>query len=195
MELILHRINTIQELSKVPTKFGVEIDIRGYRDKLILHHEPFHDGDLLTDFLDHYQHGTLVLNIKESGTENMVLNLVKTRGISDYFLLDCEYPYILNQHKGQNLNIAARFSCEEPIENINFQIGNLKWVWIDSFSKNPIKPNNLMILKQFKTCLVCPSRWNNSHQITEYIDLFKEYNWTPSAVMTSPEFIETWDIF
>jgi hypothetical protein len=45
MNIILHRINTIKKLSAAPIKFGVEIDIRSYKNKLILNHEPLLNGD------------------------------------------------------------------------------------------------------------------------------------------------------
>ena len=34
---------------------------------------------ILSDYLDEYQHGTLVLNIKETGIENDVLDEVKKK--------------------------------------------------------------------------------------------------------------------
>ena len=47
------------------------------RSQLILNHDPFKKGDNFIDYLDEYQHGTLVLNIKETGIENDVLDEVK----------------------------------------------------------------------------------------------------------------------
>ena len=39
MELIIHRINKIKDLKKIPTIYGTEIDIRAFGSKLILNHE------------------------------------------------------------------------------------------------------------------------------------------------------------
>ena len=36
MEIIIHRINKINELKKIPYNFGTEIDIRSYNSDLIL---------------------------------------------------------------------------------------------------------------------------------------------------------------
>ena len=85
MEIVAHRINLINELLEVPMKYGCEIDIRSQDSKLILNHEPYLSGDNLVDYLDNYKHGLLVLNIKEAGIENNVLQLVRKRNISSFF--------------------------------------------------------------------------------------------------------------
>ena len=46
------------------------------------------------DYIENYKHGTLVLNIKESGIEDEVLKIVKSKSIKSYFLLDVEMPYL-----------------------------------------------------------------------------------------------------
>lgn len=61
---IAHRINTVAELKNIPTQYGVEIDIRDLGERLVLHHDPYVDGENLEDFLRDYQHGTLILNVK-----------------------------------------------------------------------------------------------------------------------------------
>ena len=53
MLLILHRINTIEKLQELPNTYGVEIDIRGYGDKMFLTHNPIHDGAIY-DELENY---------------------------------------------------------------------------------------------------------------------------------------------
>ena len=99
MEIIIHRINKIRQLKKIPNYFGVEIDIRSYGSKLVLNHDPHKPGDELDNFLKNYKHGTLVLNIKEAGIEDNVIKKVKKAKIKSFFLLDVEFPYIF-----KNLN-------------------------------------------------------------------------------------------
>ena len=65
MQFIAHRINTIDELKKVPTNFGVELDLRDYGNRLILQHDPFTDGEDFEEYLKHNNHGLMILNIKE----------------------------------------------------------------------------------------------------------------------------------
>ena len=67
MHRILHRINTIDLLEKTSSNFGVEIDIRSNGKSLILHHDPFEQGELFEDWIRSYHHGTLILNVKEEG--------------------------------------------------------------------------------------------------------------------------------
>ena len=69
MEIIIHRVNSINSLNKVPKHFGVEVDIRAFGSKLVLNHEPYQDGEDIDDYLDEFNHGTLILNIKEVGIE------------------------------------------------------------------------------------------------------------------------------
>ena len=65
MELIAHRINNIKELIKLPKKYGAEIDLRSYGSKIILNHDPQKNGDKFENYLSNYNHGTLILNIKD----------------------------------------------------------------------------------------------------------------------------------
>ena len=99
MEIIIHRVNLLKRLRKLPTFFGAEIDIRSKGSKLILNHEPDNKGDKFEDYLSEYKHGTLILNIKEAGIENEVIKKVKQAKINSYFLLDVEYPYIFKSIK------------------------------------------------------------------------------------------------
>ena len=69
--IIIHRVNNIELLKSIDYKFGCEVDIRTNGSKLILNHDPFKSGENLIDYLDEYRHGTLVLNIKETGIENV----------------------------------------------------------------------------------------------------------------------------
>ena len=52
MEIVIHRVNTIKELKKIPQNFGCEIDIRANGSDLVLNHEPFIGGEYFIDYLD-----------------------------------------------------------------------------------------------------------------------------------------------
>ena len=145
MKIVAHRINTIQQLKELPVKYGCEIDIRARGSDLILQHDPFLNGDKLTDYLDSYQHGLLILNIKEAGIEQNVIDAVNQRGITDYFLLDVEFPYIYRASRLGIRKIAIRFSEDEPIEFSQNYSGLLDWVWIDTISTLPIDDTNQQI--------------------------------------------------
>jgi len=186
LELIIHKINTIRELRKIPKKFGTEIDIRAWGSNLILNHEPYYNGEKLEDYLDAYNHGTLILNIKETGIEKDVLDLVKKRSkINQYFLLDVETPYLFDALKSNEKNIAIRFSEIESIETVKYYIGKVNWVWIDTIEFLPLNIDNIEIINKFKKCLVCPSRWNQKHKIKTYFNILKKLNINIDSVMTS----------
>lgn len=195
MKIVAHRVNTIQELKSLPRVYGAEIDIRCYKDQLILNHEPFEDGESLIEFLDEYDHGLLILNIKEAGIEHEVVKLVTDHGIKDYFLLDVEFPYILKNTLGDKSlsNVAARFSELESIETIKALSGKVDWVWIDTVSTLPISKSSAQILNQFKTCLVCPERWDRPEDIHDYKNKAAELGLRIDAVMTASAFISEWE--
>jgi hypothetical protein len=193
MQFIIHRVNAIKELKQIPKEFGCEIDIRADGSKLILNHDPFHKGDYLIDYLDEYKNGTLILNIKESGIEDLVLKEVKLRNIKSYFLLDVEFPYLFKAIKNGEKNIAVRFSEKEPIENAILFQNKLDWVWVDTLNKVPINKENIDILNKFKVCLVCPTRWGRIPDYDNLKEIFKSIK-TP-MIMTSIEQISNYKRF
>ena len=192
MEIIIHRINTIKKLKKIPKIFGAEIDLRVYKSKIILNHEPFKSGDTLDNFLKHYKHGTLILNIKEDGIENEVIKKVKKAKIKSYFLLDVEFPYIFKCLKSKQKNIAIRFSENETIETAKLFKKKFKWLWIDTVTKLPLNKKNIIIINEFKSCLVCPERWGRPNQIKNYKKKMKLLKFSPNAVMTSLKYSKKW---
>ena len=143
--------------------------------------------------MENYFHGTLVLNIKESGIENDVLKLIKNFNIKSYFLLDVEFPYIYYAYTKKIKNIALRFSEFESIENIKIFKKNFNWIWIDTITKNPISMKNYKILKQYKTCLVSPDRWGRSEHIITLKNYLKKNNFKISSVMTDLKYASLWE--
>jgi len=193
MQIVIHRVNTIEYLEKVPTEYGVEIDVRGYGDKLLLNHDPIDDPakyEELEAFLKVYKHKLIVFNMKEAGYEDRVIALATKYNISEYFLLDVEFPYLYRATRSEGVrDIAVRFSEAEPIESVEAQIKNgiplLDWVWIDTNTQLPINNQNYKLLKKFKTCLVCPERWGRPEDISNYREFMKKNCIKVDAVMTS----------
>ena len=192
MELIIHRINKINDLKNIPKKFGTEIDIRTKGSKLILNHEPYEKGDKLEDYLEKYNNKTLVLNLKESGIEKDVLKLVNDHKINSYFLLDVEMPYLYSASKKNEKNIAVRFSEYENINLAEFFVNKVDWIWIDTVTKLPLNNSNIKTIKKFKSCLVCPERWGRKKDINNYKKKMKKLKFTPSAIMTDLTSAKIW---
>lgn len=157
-EVILHRRNTIEELKATPTNFGVEIDIRADRDVLYLHHDPFTKGEPLEEWLRHYCHGTLVLNVKEAGLEERVLALLSSASIEQFFFLDQPFPSLVWTAHGGERRVAIRSSEFESVAAAGSLIDFVDWVWIDSFRDLWLGDRDIDAIRTagLKTCLVSP---------------------------------------
>lgn len=194
MEFIAHRINTIAELKNVPTEYGVEIDLRDFGDRLILQHDPFIDGEDFEEYLKHYNHGIMILNIKSERIEYKVLELIQKYEIKKYFFLDSSFPMIYSLSKGGNKNIALRFSEFEGIDTILNMSGKVEWVWVDCFTHLPIDNTICHILKEnsFKLCLVSPELQQQNEKIEEYKILLKNNKILFDAICTKTYNIQKW---
>src|SRR5215813_649397 len=94
MLYIAHRINTVEQLKQVPVECGVELDLRDSGDRLILQHDPFSTGEDFEEYLHHWRHRLMILNIKSERIEHRVLELIKQFAVRDYFFLDSSFPMI-----------------------------------------------------------------------------------------------------
>lgn len=158
MKLISHRRNTIRDLNTTPKKYGVEVDIRSLGEKLIIHHEPYVDGESFEDWIAVYQHGTLILNVKEEGLESRLITLMQSNGINDYFFLDQSFPFLVKWAKVGEHRCAVRVSEFESIDTALSLAGKVDWVWVDCFTHFPLSHEDSLRLKSagFKICLVSP---------------------------------------
>jgi hypothetical protein len=192
MQIVAHRINTVERLRRLPMHWGVELDLRADGSELILNHDPFKGGERFVDYLAEYRHGLLVLNIKEAGIEDEVLRLVRARGITDCFLLDVEFPYLYRAARKGERAIAMRYSEDECIETVLKYKGRVDWVWIDTISKLPLDVTVVEQLHGFKTCLVCPERWGRPQDIPAYRKQLAELGMQVDAVMTAEAHVAAW---
>jgi len=163
MKIIRHRINTIEDLTLIDNEYGIEIDLRSQNGEIILSHDPYSkDSIRLIDWLKFYQHKTLVLNVKEEGLEQKVLELMDSFAIQEFFFLDQSFPFMMKTLISGESRVAMRFSDQESFDTI-LRILNLKflqpsWVWVDSFSGNWSHLSDLEKIKSlgFKACLASP---------------------------------------
>tara|TARA_B100000886_G_scaffold307078_1_gene239893 strand:+ start:47171 stop:47767 length:597 start_codon:yes stop_codon:yes gene_type:complete len=158
MEIIQHRRNKIDLLISTPNNFGVEIDIRTYKNRLIIHHDPCCEGIDFEEWLKFYNNGTLILNVKEEGLEKMLLNILEKNNIEKFFFLDQSFPFLIKTSKQGEKRCAVRFSEYESLETVLNLKGLIDWVWVDFFNKFPLDNESFIKLKdhQFKICLVSP---------------------------------------
>ena len=195
MEYIAHRINTIEELKQIPKEYGVELDLRDFGNRLILAHDPFVDGEDFEEYLKHYNHGTMILNIKSERIEHKVLELIQKYNIKKYFFLDSSFPMIYLLSKSGEKNIALRFSEFEGIDTILNMVGKVEWIWVDCFSKLPITYENYKLLKNngFKFCLVSPELQGQNEKLESYKQYLQDEGIVFDAICTKVYNIEKWN--
>lgn len=191
---IAHRVNTIEKLQKLPKEYGVEIDLRDNGNRLILSHDPFLGGEDFEDYLKHYNHGMMILNIKSERIEFRALELLKKYNINNYFLLDSSFPMIFLLSEEGEKNIAIRFSEYEGLDTVLAVKDRVKWVWVDCFTKLPIDKNNYKILKDldFKLCLVSPELQGRDGDIEGYKKHLHQENIIFDAICTKEYNIQKW---
>ena len=195
MKIISHRRNTVSELLATDTKYGVEVDIRSDGDRLITHHDPFVTGESFHEWINAYQHGTLILNVKEEGLESRLIGLMQSKGITDYFFLDQSFPFLVKWSKAGEHRCAIRVSEFESIETALTLSGNVDWVWVDCFTKFPLSDDDAVRLRNagFKLCLVSPELQgrNAEIEIPALVSLLRARNIESDAVCTKrPDFWE-----
>jgi hypothetical protein len=195
MKLIAHRINSINELLSTDPKYGVEVDIRSLGEHLIIHHEPFANGEPFAKWLEEYKHNTLILNVKEEGLETQLIKLMAEKGIDDFFFLDQSFPFLV---KGANLGerrSAVRVSEFESVETALTLAGKVDWIWVDCFTRFPLSHKDALLLKQagFKFCIVSPELQGHSaeYEIPLLFNLLNELRIAADAICTKR--IDIWE--
>ena len=188
MNFISHRRNTIEELKATPSEYGVEVDIRSDSGRLIIHHDPLANGENFEEWIKHYQHGTLILNVKEEGLEARLIDMMKQYGIEDYFFLDQSFPFLIKWSKLGEHRCAVRVSEFESIQTALTLAGEIDWVWVDCFTKFPLNSEDAKRLQDsgFKLCLVSPELQGRPAETTipELAKLLAERHITADAICT-----------
>lgn len=188
MEIILHRRNTISDLLETDSRYGVEVDIRSSGERLIIHHDPFVRGEFFDEWIRRYQHGILILNVKEEGLEEKLISMMKSRGITDYFFLDQSFPFLIKWSNAGEHRCAVRVSEFESVETALTLAGKVDWVWVDYFSRFPLNRRSAGRLTDagFRLCLVSPELQGRKPEtgIFQLALFLKEQNILADAVCT-----------
>jgi len=195
MQIIRHRRNAIEELKATPEKYGVELDLRSYGKKIIIHHDPFAEGEDFEEWIKYYKHKTLILNVKEEGLEARLLEVMKREGIEDFFFLDQSFPFLVKTAKQGEKRCAVRVSEFESVQTALALAGRINWVWVDCFVQFPLTKTSYNLLKDagFKLCLVSPELQGRASpkEIADMRELMRNENIAIDAVCTkTPELWE-----
>jgi hypothetical protein len=185
--LIRHRINSINELLNTSSDYGVEIDLRSFGHELILEHDPFRNGIKFSEWLKHYHHKYLIVNLKEDGLETKSIDILKSFGIDNFFFLDQSFPALYKLSRIAPEYCSVRVSDFEPISPaLSLKPG---WVWFDSHSGDweyLIDSFEAIKNAQIKTCLVSPElqRLNAKNELEVLKSILIKYTINFDAVCT-----------
>lgn len=156
--IICHRRNTIKQLLGTPVKYGIEIDVRTFNNKIILNHDPLKKGIILNKWIKKFNHKFLIINIKEEGLEKYVKKILKKKNIQKFFFLDQSFPLLIKTLNSNEKRCAVRFSEFEDIKTVYNLTEKINWVWVDHFTKFPLNKiiSNNLKKKNIKICIVSP---------------------------------------
>lgn len=184
IKFIKHRSNTLEAI-RDENYDGFEIDIRTINNRLICHHDPFTNGVYLENILREIKNRFVILNVKEDGLEQKIMELMQTFNLSEYFFLDQPVPTIIRSIT-LNIDCAVRFSEYEYFE-LNKNVLP-KWIWIDSFTgswEHLTDTLNLADKWGIQTCLVSPELQGRfSIDEFEYLKSIFKDSFIPYAICT-----------
>ena len=166
MIIIKHRVNSIKEINP---KFGLEIDIHNYNNKLVLAHDhPNEQSIKLEDFITHIpKNSLLAINIKNEEVEVELKIILSRSKTTNYFTFDWPVTSLRNAIN-HDLNCAFRLSeYEKDI------VPNCPWVWLDSFNGIWYDADFLISLKKsgIKLAIVSPELHNREADINKVKDI------------------------
>lgn len=197
MTIIAHRINTISQLKKTDRRLGIEVDVRSFGDRLIIHHDPYLIGEDFQEWLKYFDHRTLILNVKEEGLEEKLIKLMKKKSISDYFFLDQSIPFLVKWSMNGHKKSAVRFSEYEDLKTTLAFKNQVDWVWVDCFNFFPLTYEISLTLSKsgFKICLVSPELQGRDKEVEIPIlaKFLKENKIIYNAICTKDP--KLWEIF
>ena len=162
MIIIKHRVNSIKEINP---KFGLEIDIHNYNNKLVLAHDhPNEQSIKLEDFITHIpKNSLLAINIKNEEVEAELKIILSRSKTTNYFTFD--WP-VTSLHNAINHDLNCAFRLSEYEKDI---VPNCPWVWLDSFNGIWYDADFLISLKKsgIKLAIVSPELHNREADISK----------------------------
>lgn len=166
MIIIKHRVNSIKEINP---KFGLEIDIHNYNNKLVLAHDhPNEQSIKLENFITHIpKNSLLAINIKNEEVEAELKIILSRSKTTNYFTFD--WP-VTSLHNAINHDLNCAFRLSEYEKDI---VPNCPWVWLDSFNGIWYDADFLISLKKsgIKLAIVSPELHNREEDISKVKDI------------------------
>ena len=183
------------QLRKLPKEYGVELDLRdGLDGRIYIQHNPFEPGEDFETYLEHYHHGTMILNIKSERIELKILEMLPMYDVKSYFFLDSSFPMIwLLSNQGEK-NVALRISEAEGLDTARNMAGKVGWIWVDCFTRIPIGKKEADELHSlgYKLCMVSPELEGREQDIEVYREQLELQEIAMDAVCTKFYNIARW---
>jgi glycerophosphoryl diester phosphodiesterase len=146
LNILAHRgywISSVEKNSIISFKrafentFGIETDVRDYKGKLVISHDPQINEkpilfleDLLDLYMSSYRDLPLAINIKADGLQNALKDLLSSRSTENYFLFDMSIPEMWVCLK-KEMNVYTRQSEFEK-EPVFYE--KAAGIWMDCFT-------------------------------------------------------------
>lgn len=181
--IFIHRQNDIGRKSNVDVfKFqGIEIDLRSSPNGIVLTHDRVDYSKCnsyfrLEDVIDKIDKYTVICNIKESGIEEEIINILSNK--VNFLFLDSQLPDIIRLSEKYKGKFIIRVSDMESINYNLIKLSKPKFIWVDysKFSNFSVDDYRDFILevdhsieKNIDKILVSPELYS-----LNYIDLIKE---------------------
>ena len=186
MIFIKHRVNSISDLKKTNTEFGVEIDLRSENNKIYLNHDPFKKGVSFEKWIKKFKHKIIVLNVKEEGLEGRIIKTLKKNKINKFFFHDQTFSTLVkNMFKTK---VSIRYSEYENLNKKDYLFKKIKWLWLDNFTKIELghKFYKYLKRKKVKICMVSPElvKKNRASEIKKLVKSLKKNKFHFDAICT-----------
>ncbi len=198
MRFIAHRRNALADLAATPAECGIEVDIRSQGNELIVQHDPFQPGDRFDEWISHFRHGTLILNVKEEGLESRLLDCMSRHSIEDFFFLDQSFPFLLKTALAGEQRCAVRVSEMESIDTALSLAGKVSWAWVDCFTRFPLDREQWQALKVagYRLCIVSPELLGREPvaEILGLRSMFASWGVQPDAVCSKLRMLDAWTL-
>lgn len=185
--MIAHRRNRVAELRDTATDQGVEVDIRSFGNRLVVHHDPYVEGEAFEDWIEAYRHGTLILNVKEEGLEARLIDVMAAKGIERFFFLDQSFPFLIRTARAGERRCAVRVSEFESIETALAVAPLIDWAWVDCFTRFPLdgEATRRMADAGLRLCLVSPElQGRSTSEVADMRRLLDREGIVPDATCT-----------
>jgi glycerophosphoryl diester phosphodiesterase len=117
--------------------YGVETDVRDFGGRLVISHDPPSGSEpawesFLSDYAELGARGTLAINVKADGLQELVAASLREAGVSNYFVFDMSLPELV-RYRSRGMAYFTRLSDHEPHP---LCLEGAAGVWVDGFERD-----------------------------------------------------------